>query len=211
MDLDDTETEDVVFASQVGMEDENDTGSETVCFICRSNLASPPHLISLQDYTQFMDPEDTETGDAAFVTQADAEGGLSTDSETASPTCRSAPTPHLTFPQDDDPIVDPGDTETGNVAFVTQTNMGGECNTDSETASLICRSTPTPHLTSPQDDGQAMALDNTETGATVFETQGDAEGGPGDDSETASLVCRSTSAPNSPPLRMTAVSWISTI
>ena len=82
----------MVFQSQ----DEYNANSETVNFICRSTPALD--LTSLQDDSQFVDLDDSESGDVVFTSQTDAKDNHSIGSETVSLTCRSTPTPHLTSP-----------------------------------------------------------------------------------------------------------------
>ena len=143
MDLDDTETEGVVFVAQAVTGNGLSADSETASLTCHPTSAPTPHLVLFpQDNNQVVD--NMETRDTDFASQADTEGEDGTDSETASPTRCSTPVPHLASPQDDKQIMDLDDTETGGVFFVAQTDTGGS--TDSEIVSLICH--PTPALAS---------------------------------------------------------------
>ena len=104
--------------------------------------------------------------------------------------------------------MDLDDTKAEGVVFVAQAVTGNGLSADSETASFTCHPTPapTPHLVFPQDDDQIVDLNDTVIREVTFVGQTDTGGGT--DSETARLIHRPTPAPNSPPLRMTARSWI---
>ena len=159
-----------------------------------------------------MDIDDTETGDIFFTSQADTEDDNNTGSETADFIRRSTPASYPASPQDDSQIADLDYIETGDVASMTQTDAGGGHNTDLEIVSLVCCSTSTPHLTSPQGNDRIMDLDpdDRETGDVFFMSQADVE----DESDAGfgmvSFIDRSTPAPISSLSRMTASSWIPT-
>ena len=88
MDLDDTETRDVVFVAQVGTGDEHDSTASAADFVRRSTPA--PYPTSPQDINQIMDLGDTETRDVVFASEADAHN---IDSEVVSLVCRLTPAP----------------------------------------------------------------------------------------------------------------------
>ena len=172
MDLDDSETGHVTFASQRDAEDENHAGSNI-----HPSLNPCPHLISPQDDDQITDLDDTETGNVVFASQADV-----WDDRAMDLVHRATPNPRLTEPRDNQ-VMDLDNTETGGVDFTSRAGAGGGLNADFETAGIAAYlSTSALHLTSPQHDSQIMDLDGVKTGSQrVAEDESDT------DSETVSL------------------------
>ena len=140
VDLDSTETEDVIFASQIGVVDDHSTVTGVVGAIRCSTPVS--HFTSPQDVNHIVD--DTETGGISFVAQADEEGGDGTGPEAVGLVCRSTSVPHLSSPQDSNCIMDLDDAEARDVVFASQKEAEDEYNIESETVNYIRRSTPVP-------------------------------------------------------------------
>lgn len=88
-----------------------------------------------------LDPDDRETGDVFFMSQADVENESDTGSEMVNFTYRSTPAPHLISLQDDSQFMDPDDTETEDVASASQTDASDGRTSKTELVSFIHFST----------------------------------------------------------------------